>query len=239
MTVGPHPDIGLHTVTWLLAGQVLHSDSLGNRQLIQPGQLNLMTAGHGIAHAEDGRGQPSGPIDGVQLWVAQPESTRHDPSSFAHHAELPTVSLGSGTATVLIGTFEDARSPVRIDSPLVGVDLSGSGRLELPLNPAFEYGLAVLHGSARLQGQAAAANQFVALGGGRATVSLDLEPGSRVLLLGGEPFTEEILMWWNFVGRDRDELERAGADWNAGGARFGAVDSSLARIAAPRPFWAG
>ena len=96
MAVGPHPHIGLHTVTWLLSGQVVHSDSLGNQQPIRPGQLNLMTSGQGIAHAEDGRRAPDARMDGVQLWVAQPEATRHDPPSFAHHAELPVVDLRGG-----------------------------------------------------------------------------------------------------------------------------------------------
>ena len=105
MTVGPHPHIGLHTVTWLLSGQVLHSDSLGNQQPIRPGQLNLMTSGRGIAHAEDGRGEPRGLMDGVQLWVAQPESTRHDPPTFAHHAALPVVDVRAARATVLLGEF--------------------------------------------------------------------------------------------------------------------------------------
>ena len=92
MAVGPHPHMGLHTVTWLIAGEVEHSDSLGNRQIIRPGQLNLMSAGHGITHAEDARQQLTGDMDGVQLWVAQPESTRHGSPSFAHlEVRLPTL----------------------------------------------------------------------------------------------------------------------------------------------------
>ena len=96
MTVGPHPHIGLHTVTWLLEGEVVHTDSLGNEQPIRPGQLNLMTAGNGIAHAEDGRLQSSGRMNGVQFWVAQPETTRHGMSSFSHHQDLPQIELEAG-----------------------------------------------------------------------------------------------------------------------------------------------
>jgi redox-sensitive bicupin YhaK (pirin superfamily) len=128
MTVGPHPHIGLHTVTWLLSGQVLHSDSLGNQQPIRPGQLNLMTAGHGIAHAEDAREQPGQWMDGVQLWVTQPEGTRHGSPSFAHHGDLPVVDLTPGVATVLIGEFAGGQSPARVDSPLVGVDIQAPRR---------------------------------------------------------------------------------------------------------------
>jgi redox-sensitive bicupin YhaK (pirin superfamily) len=237
MAVGPHPHIGLHTVTWLLAGQVLHSDSLGNRQLIRPGQLNLMTSGRGVAHAEDARSQPSGSMDGVQLWVAQPEATRQAPPSFAHHAELPVIALGAATATVLVGAFADARSPTQVDSPLVGLDISGHGGLDLPLDPSFEYGISVLHGNLRLETMEAAANQFVYLGRGHDALHLDLGPDARVLVLGGEPFAEEIVMWWNFVARDRGELEHAATEWNGGAARFGTVDSTLGRIEAPTPFW--
>jgi redox-sensitive bicupin YhaK (pirin superfamily) len=237
MKVGPHPHIGLHTVTWLLGGQVLHSDSLGNQQPIRPGQLNLMTSGNGIAHAEDARGEPEGQMDGVQLWVAQPEATRHDPPSFAHHADLPAVDLRVARATVLVGEFAGARSPARIDSPLVGVDVAGSGRLELPLDASFEHALAVLHGGVRVAGSQALPNQLMYLGTDRDSVQLELAEGTRVLLLGGQPFPEEILMWWNFVARDRSELEQAYAQWGASAARFGTVASTLDRIEAPRPFW--
>ena len=147
MIVGPHPHIGLHTVTWLLSGEVLHSDSLGNQQQIRPGQLNLMTSGRGIAHAEDARGQPGGRMDGVQLWVAQPESTRHGPPAFAHHAELPRVDLGHGAG-------DDSRRRVRRVT-VAGRrrfrtgrrrHRRGDGLLNMPLDPAFEYAVAVLHG---------------------------------------------------------------------------------------------
>jgi redox-sensitive bicupin YhaK (pirin superfamily) len=237
MTVGPHPHIGLHTVTWLLSGQVLHSDSLGNQQPIRPGQLNLMTSGHSIVHAEDARGGPHGLMDGVQLWIAQPEATRHDPPSFAHHADLPMVDLPAARATVLVGEFAGARSPARTDSPLVGVDIAGSGRLDLPLEASFEHAVAVLHGGARIGDSVASPNQLMYIGAGRDGVRLDLMDSSRGLLLGGHPFAEEILMWWNFVARDRSELEQAYAGWGASTERFGTVTSTLERIEAPRPFW--
>ena len=237
MAVGPHPHIGLHTVTWLLSGRVLHSDSLGNEQLIRPGQLNLMTAGRGIAHAEDARDQPEGNMDGVQLWVAQPDSTRHDSPSFAHHEDLPVVDLRTGTATVLVGEFAGARSSTLVDSPLVGVDIAASGPLELSADPTFEYGIAVLGGSVRIGDAEARRDQFAYVGTGCESLTLDLTEGSRVLLLGGQPFAEEILMWWNFVARTRAEVERASADWGTRSDRFGSVRSTLERIDAPRPFW--
>jgi quercetin 2,3-dioxygenase len=237
MTVGPHPHVGLHTVTWLLRGEVVHTDSLGNHQPIRPGQLNLMTAGNGIAHAEDGRAQSRGPIDGVQLWLAQPESNRHGPPSFAHHAELPQVELQHGQATILIGAFGGSHSPAAADSTLVGVDITGNGLLDVPLDPAFEHAIAVLHGSVRIGEAQAGPNQLAYLGAHRAGVALRLEEGSRLLLLGGPPFGEEIAMWWNFVARDKAELSRAYDDWADHGERFGPVASSLLRVEAPRPFW--
>ncbi len=237
MIVGPHPHIGLHTVTWLLRGEVLHSDSLGNKQPIRPGQLNLMTAGRGIAHAEDGRGQASGLMDGVQLWVAQPEDTRHGPPAFAHHDDLPRVDIGHATATVLIGEFGGVRSPATVDSDLVGVDIDGSGLLPLPLDPAFEHAIAVLHGSVRIGDTRAEPNELMYLGTGRGDLELELHTGSRILLLGGRPFGEEISMWWNFVARDQAELTLAFTDWRDRTERFGPVESSLTRIEAPRPFW--
>jgi redox-sensitive bicupin YhaK (pirin superfamily) len=237
MTVGPHPHIGLHTVTWLLSGQVLHADSLGSQQSVRPGQLNLMTAGEGVAHAEDARGQSDPQLDGVQLWVAQPEATRHGPPSFAHHEDLPVVNLVSGRGTVLVGEFAGVSSSARVDSPLVGVDVVGDGAVNLPLVPAFEYAIAVLHGSVHVEGATAAPNQLAYLGTGRGGIRLELAGRARLLLLGGAPFTEEILMWWNFVARDRLEMERAFADWGSSAARFGHVESTLDRIEAPRPYW--
>jgi hypothetical protein len=237
MMVGPHPHIGLHTVTWLLEGEILHSDSLGNEQPIRPGQLNLMTSGRGIAHAEDGRGQSSGSVDGVQLWVAQPEATRHHSPSFAHCAELPRVDLSNGEATVLLGDFAGSHSPAPTDSPLVGVDIAGNGALEVPLDPTFEYAVAVLHGGVRMAELEVEPNQLLYLGTGRDELGLRLRQRTRFLLLGGQPFGEEIAMWWNFVARRQSELADAYADWEAKNERFGSVDSSLNRIPAPRPFW--
>ncbi len=239
MQVGPHPHTGLQTVTWLLEGEARHTDSLGSDQLIQPGQLNLMTAGHGIAHAEDGRHRPHGTSHGVQLWVAQPEATRHGPSAFEHHAELPVVTIGPARATVLVGELGAARSPARTDTPLVGVDLDlAAGVVDLPLDPGFEYGLAVLSGGLTVAETAVAADQLAYLGPGRGEIRLDVAVPTRALLLGGTPFAETILMWWNFVARTREEVDQAVADWESRSARFGDVRTTLARIAAPQPTWA-
>ena len=148
LDIGPHPHIGLQTVTWLLAGEILHRDSLGSEQFIRPGQLNLMTAGHGVSHAEeatDYRGQ----LHGVQLWVAQPSATRERSAAFEHHGSLPHVDLDGGVATVLVGDFAGSRSPARRDTDHVGVDLDlHGGDCVMSLDPSFEYALVVLDGAA-------------------------------------------------------------------------------------------
>ena len=136
-----------------------------------------------------------------------------------------------------MGDFAGAQSPATVDSALVGVDIDGSGLLRLPLDPAFEHAIAVLHGSVRIEDVWAEPNELVFLGTDRESLELVLEEGSRILLLGGLPFGEEIAMWWNFVARDQSELARAFTDWRDRSERFGPVKSSLPRIEAPRPFW--
>jgi redox-sensitive bicupin YhaK (pirin superfamily) len=235
LDIGPHPHTGLHTVTWLLEGEALHRDSLGSEQVIRQGQLNLMTAGHGVAHSEEATGAYRGQLHGVQLWVAQPDATRHGPPAFEHHAELPRVELGRSEATILVGTFHGLTSPARADTPLLGVDaVLRAGATDWPLEPDFEHALLVLEGDrVDVEGQAVEAGQLAYLGQGRRSLSLRTGRQARLLLLGGEPFAEPIVMWWNFVARTRAEVELASREWNAREPRFGVVSSPLARIPAP------
>jgi redox-sensitive bicupin YhaK (pirin superfamily) len=229
--------MGLATVTWLLAGEVLHTDSLGSAQVIRPGELNLMTAGPGVAHAEDGAG--GAPIDGVQLWLAQPARTRWDPPSFVHVDRLPVVDLGAGSASVMVGRFGGVESPASFVHPLIGLDLDVHGAVELPLDPAFEHALLVLHGEVGVADVALHADQLQPLGAGRVVLTLRSSGSARALLLGGAPLDEDLFMWWNFVGRSRDEIETAYRDWRDGSGRFGTVATPLAPMAAPRPAWLG
>jgi redox-sensitive bicupin YhaK (pirin superfamily) len=238
LDIGPHPHTGLHTVTWLVAGEVLHRDSLGSEQVIRAGQLNLMTAGEGVTHSEEATGRYRGQLHGVQLWMAQPEATRHGPAAFEHHPELPRAELDNAVVTVLVGSFAGAASPARHDTALVGVDAAvrpGTGAW--PLRPAFEHALVVLEGEVLVGDQVVRPGQLGYLGQGREELALTAADPARVLLLGGEPFGEPILMWWNFVVRGRDELDRARRQWEAGDPRFGRLRSPLARIPAPPPFW--
>ena len=239
MQVGPHPHIGLHTVTWVLEGEVLHRDSLGSEQLIKPGQLNLMTAGRGVAHAEETPSGSTGTLHGLQLWVAQPEATRSGAPAFEHHSALPEAEVGPLVATVLVGELAGAHSPARADSPLVGADVVATGPATLSLDPAFEHALVVVCGPLAVNGSAVASGAFAYLGPGRDEIELAPAAGGRVraLLLGGVPFAEPILMWWNFVARTREEMVEARSAWEAGSDRFGPVESGLERIPAPPPLW--
>jgi len=221
--VGPHPHIGLQTVTWLVEGEILHRDSLGSEQPIRPGQLNLMTAGRGVSHSEETIGD--GPVHGIQLWVAQTDATRNGEPAFEHRASLPQREIGDGVATVLV------------DEPgHVGLDLDLRGTATVELDPGCEHALVVLDGAVRVcEGVTVEPGVLAHLGLGRA--GLELDGTARVVLLGGTPFPEEIVMWWNFVGRSRDEVAQAGEEWNAHHERFGHVASPIGRIPAPTPHW--
>ncbi len=237
--IGPHPHTGLHTVTWLVQGELLHRDSLGSEQAIRPGQLNLMTAGHGVSHAEEPTGRHGDGLHGVQLWVAQPEATRHDGPAFEHHSTLPQVELGAARATVLVGALADVTSPARRDTELVGLDLRlAVGSAELPLVPSFEHALVVLEGAVRVGGRTVSPGQLAYLGPGREELGISAVGETRLLLVGGAPFESHVTMWWNFVGRSRDEVGEAGRQWNAGSDRFGDTGSSMARVPAPPEPWA-
>lgn len=235
--IGPHPHMGLQTVTWLLEGEMLHLDSLGSEQLIRPGQLNLMTAGHGVAHAEEDPGR-SNTLHGLQLWVAQPDATRNGAAAFEHHPVLPQVELRGVDATVMVGDFSGAVSPARRDTEHVGVDLNfRAAGATVPLRHDYEHALVVLEGRITVEGSVAESDLLVYLGTRRNEVRIETDDTARVLLVGGLPFPEPILMWWNFVARTTDEISEAQREWSAHDDRFGEVHSKLARIEVGRPPW--
>jgi quercetin 2,3-dioxygenase len=238
MRIGPHPHIGLQTVTWLLDGEVVHHDSLGSEQLIRPGQLNLMSAGRGVAHAEETPQKYRGAVHAVQLWVAQPDRTRLDPPAFEHHGELPQLELGTATATVIVGALSGVESAARRDTELLGIDLVlRPGRTVVDVAPGHEHAVVVLDGTVAIDGNVVPRDQLAYLGIGRDVVVISAADTARALLVGGEPFEARPLMWWNFVARDRAEVDVAYADWQAGSDRFGAVVSGLDSIPAPPPPW--
>jgi quercetin 2,3-dioxygenase len=224
MQVPPHPHIGLQTVSWLLTGEVHHRDSLGSDQLIRPGELGLMTAGAAITHAEQSPVPHPALLHGVQLWVALPDTARAVAPAWEHHANLP-VQRGHGmTATVILGDLGGAASPGRIHSPLLGVDVAlGAGAdALLPLEAEFEHAVLVMSGSAEVDGAQLSPGSMIYLGCARRDLKLASTADARVLLIGGVPFEEEIVMWWNFVARSNDEIMTAREEWMTG-STFGDV----------------
>ncbi|MEU8239746.1 pirin family protein [Actinoplanes missouriensis] len=224
MQVPPHPHTGLQTVTWLVDGIIEHRDSLGSHQLIAPGQLNLMTSGHGIAHSEYTPPDHPDGMHGLQLWLALPDAARGGPAGFEHHADLPSYRDGGATVTVVIGRLGTHASPATVFSPLVGAEIlfAGAGRITLPLTPGFEHGILVMSGDAAVDGTPLEPGSLLYLGDGRQSVTVDGGGTARVFLLGGEPFEEPLVMWWNFVGRSHEDIVRAREQWMAG-ERFGTV----------------
>jgi redox-sensitive bicupin YhaK (pirin superfamily) len=232
MSVLPHPHTGLQTVTWPLAGNIRHRDSVGSDVIVRPGELNIMTAGRGVSHSEfavlphqqhDQHQQqdqhdatPELPLQrGLQLWVALPDGERHRAPAFEQHRDLPEVAGAGFTATVMVGSFAGTTSPATMYSPIVGADISCSGPVMLPLDPEFEHAVLVLDGGIAIDGQDVPPGPLGYLGTGRQLLELDALPDTRFILLGGEPFQEELLMWWNFVGRTHDEVAEARQDWEA------------------------
>ena len=239
--IGPHPHIGLQTVTWLLDGEVLHRDSLGSEQVVRAGQLNLMSAGRGVSHSEEHTGHYRGDLHGVQLWVAQPERTRHGAPAFEHHAELPRVDIDHATVTVIVGDVAGALSPARHDTEQVGAEVDlRSGRAVMPLEPGFEHALVLLDGALTVGDRNAPVvgpGHLAYLGTGRDELRLSADARARALLIGGAPFEEPVLMWWNYVARSRDEISAAHRSWMAADERFGRVASALPRIPVGGPPW--
>lgn len=243
MAVLPHPHIGLQTVTWPLVGQVRHRDSLGSDVVLRPGELNLMTAGDGVSHSEftvepDGGGP--GLLHGIQLWVALPDGPRSGPPAFEHLSDLPRVSDAGWTGIVLVGEFAGARSKATTFTAIVGVELTLSGRslAHLPLDPAFEHAVLAVDGPCTVDGRVTVGHRRVLyLKPGRSSIALGAERDTTLLLLGGEPFTEPLVMWWNFIGRDHDEIVAARGDWQNRTGRFGHVDGHDGQVipAPPMP----
>jgi redox-sensitive bicupin YhaK (pirin superfamily) len=218
MRVPPHPHSGLQTVSWLFDGEVHHRDSLGSDARIEPGQLNLMTSGPGIAHSEESPPAHPPTLHGLQLWVALPESARHGaPRDFTQYRDLPVVQRDGLRATVVAGEFEGAVSAAATFTPLVGVELVVDGEVAVDLNPDYEYGVLAVDAGVIVDGQPLEISEIAYVGGARSTLALTTSGGARrAFLLGGEPFQEQLVMWWNFIGRSHEEIAEFRRAWNDG-----------------------
>ncbi|MCD2194410.1 pirin family protein [Actinomycetospora endophytica] len=247
MDVAPHPHTGLATVSWLFTGEVEHRDSHGVHAIVRPGELNLMTGGHGVCHSEVSTPDTS-TLHGAQLWLALPDAARDTPRAFAHHAPEP-VDLGSAEICVFLGTLAGVTSPVETFSPLLGAEivLAPHGTATLDVDPAFEHGLLLDAGTVAVAGPgitrtdiAAAELGYLAPGPTRLELANDADTPARLLLLGGTPFGEQIVMWWNFVARTHDEIVAFRTAWEDDPeGRYGHVsgyvgkDGGTARLHAP------
>ena len=235
LDVGPHPHIGLQTFTWMIEGTMMHTDSIGSKQLIRPKQVNLMTAGYGISHTEVAPDTET-KMHAAQLWIALPDDKLNMAPQFDHYPELPVVIREGVEFTVLVGEYLDTTSPVKVHSELLGVDLTAQEltTTRIPLNPQFEYGFLALEGNAIINGHELTDDNMVVLEPGLNEIEIQLYAGSRLLLLGGEPFESPILLWWNLVGRTQEELKIAREQWINHDARFGTIpDYDGPRLEAP------
>jgi quercetin 2,3-dioxygenase len=240
MDVPPHPHTGLQTVSWLFSGGVEHRDSAGVHAMVRPGELNLMTAGAGICHSEVSvESGADAVLHGVQLWVALPDSDRDTGRDFAHYAPTP-IALPGAVAQVFLGELAGSRSPVHTFTPLLGaqLDLDANARVDLDVDPAFEHGVLCDVGTVHVGGTALAPADLGYQGPGSSTLRLHNmgDRPARVLLLGGVPFTAELVMWWNFVGRSHNEIVGYRQLWQDADERFGDVQGytcSVARLPAP------
>lgn len=226
MDVAPHPHTGLQTVSWLFEGKIEHIDSGDNRGMVLPGEVNLMTSGAGICHSETSTPDVT-TLHGVQLWLALPDDVRSTaPRALDHYVPQP-VSIEGGSALVFIGSLAGSTSPIKTHSPLLGAELKVEphSAITLEVNPEFEHGLLVDEGDVTLENTPVPVSAIGYTGIGATTLRIrnDSADPARLVLLGGEPFPEEIVMWWNFLGRSSEEIAEYREQWQARTERFGEV----------------
>lgn len=215
MVVPPHPHTGLATVSWLFSGEIEHRDSAGHHAFVRPGEMNLMTAGRGISHSEYSTSSTT-MLHGAQLWLALPDADRQVPPTFEHYVPEPVRGPG-WEARVFLGSLLGSESTVLTYSPLLGAELClrAGTTLRVPVDATYELGVLVDTGSVRVDGKPLAAHELGFVEPGVEALELSAEQETRLLLVGGPPFGERIVMWWNFVGRDHDEVVRYRAQWEA------------------------
>ncbi|MDQ1530333.1 MAG: quercetin 2,3-dioxygenase [Microbacteriaceae bacterium] len=215
MRVPGHPHTGLQTVTWLFEGEVEHRDTTGAVAVVRPGEMNLMTAGLGVAHSEYSTPGTTR-VHGAQLWVALPDGAATGNRAFEHYVP-PLLRVAGAEVRVFLGEWLGATGGPRTFTRLFGAEvvLRAGTEWRVPVDARDEIGVLVDRGVVAVEGVTTRRSQLVALPPGRTELELRAEPGedARVLVLGGEPFASPIVMWWNFVGRDHDDIVRARADW--------------------------
>lgn len=248
MVLPAHPHTGLQTASWLFGGELEHRDSVGTLETVRPGELNLMTAGRGISHTEVSTPDTT-VLHGAQLWIALPDATRHCDPGFEHFAPEPVRGPG-WEARVFIGSLLGSTSPVHTHTPLLGAELMlAPGRsLEVEVDATFEHGVLLDVGLVEVDGTEVKPSDLAHVAEGRTALTITALEESRLLLLGGPPFGESIVMWWNFIGRTHEEIVGLREEWqdqitaagevvdagtSVAAGRFGVVDLDLPPIPAP------
>jgi redox-sensitive bicupin YhaK (pirin superfamily) len=228
MDVRPHPHIGLATITYLLSGQIVHKDSLGSDRAIEPGDVNWMIAGKGIAHSE--RTPPEvrargGLVHGLQTWVALPSREEECDPGFDHHpaAAIPEVKRPGAVLRVLAGTAYGARAPTRVVSPTIYVHARLDAGATLAVDEEHEQrAVYVVEGGVEIAGTSFAAGTMVVLRPGSVSVRAAVAPAvTQLVIVGGAPLDGPRHIWWNFVSSSEERIERAKADWRE--RRFPAI----------------
>ncbi len=236
MDVRPHPHIGLATLTYLVEGRIRHRDTLGSVQDIEPGAVNWMTAGRGIAHSErTAEADRIGPhaVHGMQSWIALPAAREETEPFFAHHdaTDLPRAEDRGASIRLIAGRAFGLVSPVVTFSETLQADLrlALGARLALPREQP-ERALYILDGALTIGAEAFAAHRMLVFAPGDEIV-IEATAPTRALLLGGEPLDGPRHLWWNFVSSRRERIEQAKADWQSG--RFGSIPGETEFIPLP------
>src|SRR5688572_6215650 len=236
--VRPHPHIGLATLTYLFEGEIMHRDSVGSEQAIEPGAVNWMIAGRGITHSErfERARREGGRMNGIQAWVALPKEHEEDAPAFEHHAaaELPLLTDGGARARLIAGEAMGVRAPVRTHSPLfyMHCELAAGARTELP--PHYpERAAYVAAGSIEVSGQRFTEGRMLVFQAGRAVTFTAAAP-AVVMLLGGEPLGERFIEW-NFVSSSKERIAQAKEDWRAGRMKLPDLDNGEFIALPPEP----
>lgn len=232
MNVAPHPHTGLQTVSWLFTGEIEHRDTLGTHAMVRPGELNLMTAGHGIAHSEVSTSETK-TLHGAQLWVALPDAARDTDPAFEHFRPDP-VEIAGATIRVFLGCLAGSTSPVDTFTPLLGAEilLEPGALLSLDIDPTFESGVLVDRGEVTMAGTRIGWAELGYQAPGHRVLELrnDGDEEARLLVLGGEPLGEQVIMWWNFMGRTHEEIVGYREQWQAEIGEGEAVDRRFGRV---------
>ena len=231
MIVPPHPHTGLQTVSWLFAGEIEHRDSVGSHAIVRPGELNLMTAGRGIQHSEVSLPQTT-VLHGAQLWIALPDATRNAEPFFENFVPTP-FEFSSVTISVFLGELLGHSSTARTFSRVVGaqLDLPAQTKLELPVDQSFEHGILVDAGSPEVNGRPVARSELAFVAPGASTITIESRDAPvRALFIGGEPLGEQIVMWWNFIGRSHEEIVEFRRTWQSDVIADGDENGQFGRI---------